>query len=150
MPKSLCISWMKNWMDIMNLHRLTLPSLASWWPEWLTGKSSGDRAMENILLHIICDKGTWPITIILYVHQFSSAAQSCLTLCDPMNLHCPSPTPGVHPNPCPLYQWCHPTISSSVIPSIHLPKANFPTPQTLHECWESDSNILYSWSHFKL
>ena len=29
---------------------------------------------------------------------------------------CPSPTPGVHPNPCPLSWWCHPTISSSVIP----------------------------------
>ena len=29
---------------------------------------------------------------------------------------CPSPTPGVHPNPCPLSQWCHPTISSSVVP----------------------------------
>ena len=29
---------------------------------------------------------------------------------------CPSPTPGVHPNPCPLCRWCHPTISSSVVP----------------------------------
>ena len=29
---------------------------------------------------------------------------------------CPSPTIGVHPNPCPLSQWCHPTISSSVVP----------------------------------
>ena len=29
---------------------------------------------------------------------------------------CPSPNPGVHPNPCPLSQWCPPTISSSVIP----------------------------------
>ena len=29
---------------------------------------------------------------------------------------CPSPAPGVHPNSCPLSQWCHPTISSSVIP----------------------------------
>ena len=28
---------------------------------------------------------------------------------------CPSPTPTVHPNPCPLSQWCHPTISSSVV-----------------------------------
>ena len=28
---------------------------------------------------------------------------------------CPSPTPGVYPNPCPLSQWCHPTISPSVI-----------------------------------
>ena len=29
---------------------------------------------------------------------------------------CPSPTPGVHPNPCPLSQWCHPIITSSVVP----------------------------------
>ena len=29
---------------------------------------------------------------------------------------CPSPTPKVYPNSCPLSQWCHPTISSSVVP----------------------------------
>ena len=29
---------------------------------------------------------------------------------------CPSPTPGAYPNPCPSSQWCHPTISSSVVP----------------------------------
>ena len=29
---------------------------------------------------------------------------------------CPSPTPRVHPIPCPSSRWCHPTISSSVIP----------------------------------
>ena len=34
---------------------------------------------------------------------------------------CLSPTPGVYSNSCPLNQWCHPTISSSVIPfSSHL------------------------------
>jgi len=27
----------------------------------------------------------------------------------------PSPTPRVHPNPCPLNQWCHPSISTSVV-----------------------------------
>ena len=31
-------------------------------------------------------------------------------------LSCPSPSPGVHPNSCPLSRWCHPTILSSVIP----------------------------------
>ena len=31
-------------------------------------------------------------------------------------LPCPSPTPGACSNLCPLTQWCHPTISSSVIP----------------------------------
>ena len=29
---------------------------------------------------------------------------------------CPSPTPGVYPNSCPSSQWCHPAISSSVVP----------------------------------
>ena len=34
---------------------------------------------------------------------------------------CPSPTPGVYSNSCSLSQWCHPTISSSVVPfSSHL------------------------------
>ena len=36
---------------------------------------------------------------------------------------CPSPTPGVHPNPCPLSRWCHPTISSSVIPFSSCPQS---------------------------
>ena len=34
---------------------------------------------------------------------------------------CPSPTPGVYSNLCPLSRWCHPTISPSVVPfSSHL------------------------------
>ena len=36
---------------------------------------------------------------------------------------CPSPTPGVHSNPCPLNQWCHPAISSSVIPFFSCPQS---------------------------
>ena len=53
--------------------------------------------------------------------QFSSVAQSCLTLCNLKDCS----TPGfpvhhqltrVYSNPCPLSPWCHPTISSSVIP----------------------------------
>ena len=60
-------------------------------------------------------------------HQFSSVAQSSPTLCDPMNRSTrppwPSPTPGVHPNPCPLSRWCHPTISSSVVPFFSCPQS---------------------------
>ena len=36
---------------------------------------------------------------------------------------CPSPTAGVHPNPCPLSWRCHPTISSSVIPFSSFPQS---------------------------
>ena len=33
---------------------------------------------------------------------------------------CPSPTPRVYSDSCPLSQWCHPTVSSSVFSSSHL------------------------------
>ena len=35
----------------------------------------------------------------------------------------PSPTPRIYPNPCPSSQWCHPTISSSVIPFSSCPQS---------------------------
>ena len=35
---------------------------------------------------------------------------------------CPSPTPWVHSDSCPLCQWCHPAISSSVIPFSSCPQ----------------------------
>ena len=38
-------------------------------------------------------------------------------------LSSPSPTPGVHPNPCPSTRWCHPTISSSVVPFSSCPQS---------------------------
>ena len=59
-------------------------------------------------------------TLFLSSVQFSSVTQSCPTLWPHEPQHarpsCPPPTPGVHPNPCPLSRWCHPTISSSAIP----------------------------------
>ena len=52
--------------------------------------------------------------------QFSSVAQECPTLRPHELQHsrppCPSPTSKVYPNPCPSSRWCHPTISSSVVP----------------------------------
>ena len=60
------------------------------------------------------------------MYQFSSVAQSCPTLWPHELQHarptCPSPTPGVHPNPRPLSRWCHPTISSSVVPFSSCPQ----------------------------
>ena len=45
------------------------------------------------------------------------------TLCDPMDarLPCPSPSPGACSNSCPLSQWCHPTVASSVAPLSSYP-----------------------------
>ena len=54
----------------------------------------------------------------------SSVQFSCSVMSDSLQSHelqhtrppCPSPTPRVHPNPCPLSRWCYPTILSSVVP----------------------------------
>ena len=56
-----------------------------------------------------------------YDYCCCSVAQSCPTLCDPHGLQharvpCPSPSPSICSNSCPVSQWYHPTISSSVIP----------------------------------
>ena len=57
-------------------------------------------------------------------HQFSLVQFICSVMSNSLWPHelqharpsCPSPTPGVYPNQCPLSRWCHPTISSSVVP----------------------------------
>ena len=55
---------------------------------------------------------------------------------------CPSPTPGVHPNPCPLSRWCHPTTSSSVVPFFScsqsfLASGSFQMSQLFASCGQS-------------
>ena len=61
--------------------------------------------------------------LVSCVSWTDSVQSSCSVVSDSLRPHesqyarppCPSPTPGVYSNPCPLSQWCHPTISSSVI-----------------------------------
>ena len=59
--------------------------------------------------------------------QFSSVAQSCPTLCDPMNRSTPGlpvhQQPGVYLNPCPLSRCCYPAILSSVVPFSSCPQS---------------------------
>ena len=63
-----------------------------------------------------------------FMTQFSSLQLSHSVMSDSMWPHglqhtrllCPSPTPEVYSNSCPLSWWCHPTFSSSVLPFSHL------------------------------
>ena len=59
--------------------------------------------------------------------QFISVAQSCPTLWPHESQHarppCPSPTPRVYWNSCPSSWWCHPAISSSVVPFSSCPQS---------------------------
>ena len=57
--------------------------------------------------------------ILSQLDQFSSVTQSCLTLCDTMDYSTPGfPVPGACSNSYPSSQWCHPHISSSVMPLL--------------------------------
>ena len=64
-------------------------------------------------------------TNTLSVHFSCSVMSNYLRPHEPQHVRppCPSPTPGVHPNPFPLCQWCHSTISSSVVPFSPCPQS---------------------------
>ena len=71
------------------------------------------------------------INYLKYDCQFSSVQFSRSVVSDSLWPHksqyarppCPSPTPGVYPNPCHSSRWCHPAISSSVIPFSSCPQS---------------------------
>ena len=68
----------------------------------------------------------WFLTIIIRAVQFScSVVSNSLRPHEPQHARppCPSPTPRVYKNSCPLSWWCHPTISSSVIPFSSCPQS---------------------------
>ena len=79
--------------------------------------------LHSILFHLV---SYLLISLLLYIFiiywdfQFSSVTQLCLTLCDPMDCSTPG-LPVHHQHPESTHsnlfnQWCHPTISSSVVP----------------------------------
>ena len=71
------------------------------------------------------------LSICLCHLWFHSVQFSCSVMSDSLRPHesqharppCPSPTSGVYSNSCPLSQWCHPTISSSVGPFSSCPQS---------------------------
>ena len=57
---------------------------------------------------------------------------------------CPSPTPRVYSNSCPLSQWCHPTISSLLPPSIFSSIRVFSSKSVLRIRWPKYWNFSFS------
>ena len=92
------------------------------WIEW-----ESDQTGELIVVHARDETRAGAESVSLerrLWYERHSVQFSCLVVSDSLRPHepqhprspCPSPTPRVYPNPCPLSRWCHPTISSSVIP----------------------------------
>ena len=85
--------------------------------------------------------------LLLLLSHFSSVQFSHSVVSDSLRPHelqharppCPSPTPGVHSDSHPSSQWCHPAISSSVVPFSSCPQSlpaseSFPMSQLFASC----------------
>ena len=56
--------------------------------------------------------------------------------------HCPLPTPRVYPNSCPSSRWCHPAISSIVVPSPPAPNPS------KHQVFSNESTLRMRWPKY--
>ena len=92
----------------------------------------------------------WSYWVLAYSKSFSSIQFSHSVVSDSLRPHelqharppCPSQTPGVYSNSCPSSRWCHPAISSSVVPFSSCPQSlpasgSFPTSQLFAWCGQS-------------
>ena len=95
------------------------------------------------------------------VVQFSSVQFICSVMSDSLQPHesqharppYPSPTLGVHSDSCPSSQWCHPAISSSVIPFSSCPQSlpaseSFPMSQLFIQQMLIDTYWIHWYSSF--
>ena len=95
------------------------------------------------VLYLLSHKGS-PLIVISFIKISDQISRSVMS--DSLWPHesqharppCPSPTPRVHSDSCPLSQWCHPAISPSVVPFSSCPQS-LPAPEffqwvnSLHE-----------------
>ena len=97
------------------------------WPQSLCGSSSPAPALVSKYLDTaVILAGFWQSLFCLNRNSIQFSHSVVSNSLRPHGLQysrppCPSPTPGVYSNSCPLSRWHHPTISSSLIPfSSHL------------------------------
>ena len=83
-------------------------------------------------LWFLCELYLWKFFMLCLVLTLPPSVQFSLSVMsnslwphEPQHARspCPSLTPRVHPNPCTLSWWCHPTISSSVVPFSSCPQS---------------------------
>ena len=122
----------RSWTYLMEKEMAIHSSVLAWRIPW-TGEPGGLPSMGS---HRV--RHNWS--------DFSSVQFSRSVVSDSSRPHesqhtrppCPSPTPGVHQDSRPLSQWCHPAISSSVVPFSSCPQC-LPTSESF------PMNQLFAW-----
>ena len=124
------VSWVawsnqsQEWPSVVAHHRRGRVSKEDWqeadsiWQMWFENTVWLSSFALHLKLSRVC------VCVCVCVFSCSTSQFSPSVVSDSLRPHglqdarppCPSPTPGVYPNPCPLRRWCHPAISSSVVP----------------------------------
>ena len=107
------------WLESLKILEKGLPWRSSGWnselPLQQLGVWSLIRELRSCMPHSMAN---------IFLTKVNSVQFSRSVVSDSLQPHevqharppCPSPTPGVHPDSCASSQWCHPAISSSVVP----------------------------------
>ena len=111
----------------------------------LCGSLDG-REVWRKWIHVYVWLSPFPVHLKLSQHCLFNSVVSDLVVSNSLRPHesqharppCPSPTPGVHSVSRPSSQWCHPAISSSVVPFSSCP-------QSLPASESSPMSQLYAW-----
>ena len=116
----------------------------------LSSSCSSSTSDKNVWNHYCVPDTLLSVPAAYKREKFNSVQFSRSVVSDPLRPHesqharppCPSPTPGVHSDSCPLSQWCHPAISSSVVPFSSCPQSlpaseSFPMSQLF--AWDGQS-----------
>ena len=131
-----------SWLNLTEAQRWApLNSRHLWWPSKLSPlhpshrkpmwtKPSSPSLFFVTGLPVACILGSPSVKSFISCYKpFRSGQFSCSDTSNSLRPHgrqharliCPSPTPGAYSNSCPSSRWCHPTISSPVVPfSSHL------------------------------
>ena len=159
-PLHRSIFWMKvntnNTKYYLQLKRLIYKDSGT--HDWIWGFKNGKSQYTDFIAEI--NKSNYLKSFYYHLKSFHifctfSVQFSCSVMSQSLQPHepqharpsCPSPTPRVHPNPCPLSRWCHPTISSLSSPSP--PALNVSQHQDLFK-WVSSSYQVAKVLEFQL
>ena len=90
------------------------------------------------------------LSVPSWVLSTYSVQFSCSVVSDSLRPHqsqhtrppCPSPTRGVHSNSCPSSRWCHPAVSSSVVPFSSCPNPS------QHQVFSNESTLCMRWPKY--
>ena len=131
------LSWTNLFRDIVNSHQLYHFSCVIFF-------FSDNQQLQALVASY--SQNNWSVCSV----QFSPSVMSnYLRPHEPQYARppCPSPTPGFYPNPCPLCWWCHPNISSSVVPFSSHPQS-FPESGFCFFFFSNESALHIRWPKY--